>query len=520
MVLTRQQAQRQDSQVISEADQTTVLSPAEDQQINGERTNMGHNLREPQMYNTDQPRADMPRESFSWSMGDHQGHTSLFNTQSSSQEMSSAMKFMQDKVSSLEHSLQSVTAELRGVLQNFSTNAASQSSHIFNRRNGSEPGAHNETRNRLERRHRPRRENSSDSDDEGRTASSNSSLSFHREIKKSPKLPPFTGKETWKVWFNRFEEVANRQKWSSEEKLDELLPRLQGTAGEFVYEQLSHATRSDYKSLCIELNNRFRVVETSKAFWLQFSHRNQKYGESVEEYAADLKKLYDKAHVRRDRETRKEDLLRRFLDGLVDDKARFHVEFIKEPSDIDEAVYQVVCFQQTKQNNRCTDYTNSRSIKDNNNGSDSEGPSVARAAPGKNKNRKIQNIVKSGSTDENSHKNKETLDLEKLREIIRTELQSMAAKPVQPINQCSQKANQFHSNQNENQQAFYRQPNTGNCHHPLYNNRGKRGCYLCGDLSHYKANCPQNKYKTRDTQPKDGVSNGQDLNEKGLTSQA
>ena len=64
------------------------------------------------------------------------------------------------------------------------------------------------------------------------------------------------------------------------------------------------------------------------AFWVQFSHRDQKYGESVEDNAAELKKLYDKAHVRRENDTRRDDLLRRFLDGLIDDKARFHVEFI------------------------------------------------------------------------------------------------------------------------------------------------------------------------------------------------
>ena len=186
-------------------------------------------------------------------------------------------------------------------------------------------------------------------------------MRVNRGARRNPKLPPFTGKETWKVWFNRFEEVANRHRWSSDEKLDELLPRLQGVAGEFVYEQLSHETRSNYTSLCKELNNRFRVVETSKAIWDQFSHRDQKCGESVEDYAAELKKLYDKAHVRRDNDTRRDDLLRRFLDGLIDDKARFHVEFIKEPSDIDDAVYQVVCFQQTKQKRKSSDYKNAMS---------------------------------------------------------------------------------------------------------------------------------------------------------------
>ena len=162
------------------------------------------------------------------------------------------------------------------------------------------------------------------------------------------KLPAFTGKEPWKVWYNRFREVARLRTWNNDQKLAEILPRLQGTAGEFVYSQLSHRIRMDYRALTTELNNRFRVVETRKTFGAKFSNRSQKPGETVEEYAADLKMLYDKAHVNRDYETRTEDLLRRFLDGLNDERARFHVEYIKEPIDIDQAVYDVVNFQEIK----------------------------------------------------------------------------------------------------------------------------------------------------------------------------
>ena len=210
-----------------------------------------------------------------------------------------------------------------------------------------------------------------------------------------PKLPPFTGKETWKVWFNRFEEVASRQRWSDDERLDQMIPKLQGVAGEFVFSQLPRSVRSDYKGLCKELKNRFRVVETSKTFGVQFSHRNQKNGETVEEYAAELKKLYDKAHARRDKETRREDLLRRFLDGLIDEKARFHVEFVKEPNNIDEAVFQVVSFLETKQTASKV-YDTSRSVRNatniqkNDSDSDSDDMRIARSLPGKNKNRIIK----------------------------------------------------------------------------------------------------------------------------------
>ena len=78
------------------------------------------------------------------------------------------------------------------------------------------------------------------------------------------KLPPFSGKEEWKVWLNRFEAVAKGRNWDDEVKLDNLLPRLQGRAGDFVYNQLSEDTLSCYPELIKELNSRFRVVETDR----------------------------------------------------------------------------------------------------------------------------------------------------------------------------------------------------------------------------------------------------------------
>ena len=162
------------------------------------------------------------------------------------------------------------------------------------------------------------------------------------------KLPPFNGKEEWKVWVSRFEAIANRRQWSEETKLDNLLPKLQGKAGEFVFTQFPRHTLSHYEDLIKELNSRFRVVETKKTFAAKFSQRTQKPGETAEEFAAELKRLYTKAHTFRDAKTGPEDLVRRFLDGLRDSDARFEIEYNKEPEDIDEAVYHAVNFVQTK----------------------------------------------------------------------------------------------------------------------------------------------------------------------------
>ncbi len=179
-----------------------------------------------------------------------------------------------------------------------------------------------------------------------RDTSSDDSGSRHRPSR--ARLPPFTGKETWEVWMNRFEDVADRRGWSTHRRLDELLPLLQGAAGDFVYGQLDNRVRRDYDSLTLELWHRYRTIEQRKTMGAKFSHRVQGAQETTQEFAADLKRLYDKAHPHRDRQTRAEDLLRRFLDGLKDETASFHVEYVKEPLDIDEAVNEVINFAETR----------------------------------------------------------------------------------------------------------------------------------------------------------------------------
>lgn len=159
------------------------------------------------------------------------------------------------------------------------------------------------------------------------------------------KIPAFTGSEDWEVWLSRFEAIGKRYEWDEEDLLDNLLPRIEGEASSFVFSQLPPEALSDYELLVREMTRRYRVVETPQSFAAQFSRRNQKIGETIEAYAAELKRLYDKAHRRRDRKTRDEDLVRRFLDGVTDQEARLQVEFHKEPRDVEEAVYFLVNWQ-------------------------------------------------------------------------------------------------------------------------------------------------------------------------------
>ena len=166
--------------------------------------------------------------------------------------------------------------------------------------------------------------------------------------KANVKIPSFTGKEDWSVWLARFEAIARRHRWTEDDKLDNLFPLIEGKAAEFVYSQLPATVLNDYKELVRELNSRYRVIETPRLYAVQFGRREQKTSESAEEYAAELKTLYFKAYGHRDRRTREEDLVRRFMDGLRDEEMRFDVEYHKEPQTIDEAVYHVVNYMQTR----------------------------------------------------------------------------------------------------------------------------------------------------------------------------
>ncbi|VDI59336.1 Hypothetical predicted protein [Mytilus galloprovincialis] len=136
------------------------------------------------------------------------------------------------------------------------------------------------------------------------------------------KLPSFTGKEKWEVWINR----------------------LQGEAGDFVFDQLNSKTLKNYSKLATELKNRFWVFENKRAYKVQFNRRTQK---SNEDYAAELKRIYDKAYSNRHAKIIQEDLLQRFLMGLSDNEARIHLELNKDPKTIEEAVQEVITYKET-----------------------------------------------------------------------------------------------------------------------------------------------------------------------------
>ena len=168
-----------------------------------------------------------------------------------------------------------------------------------------------------------------------------------RQYDRDPHFPNFTGKESWHTWYTHFDDVANRKGWDSEKHLDMLLPKLQGTAGDFVFDELNPKECANYKTLIKCLKHRFCKVESTKTYVVMFWKRNQKASETEETYAVDLKCIYGKAYPQQDNSARKEDLLCRFLNGLLDQKAHKQIEFVKDPSNIDDALDEVVKYHES-----------------------------------------------------------------------------------------------------------------------------------------------------------------------------
>ena len=179
------------------------------------------------------------------------------------------------------------------------------------------------------------------------------------------KLPVFSGNsnESWKVWYSRFSTVANLKNWDDSTRLNELVQRLHGTAAEFVFDEIPSEIIGNFQSLVHELSLRFQTVETNRTFRAQFGKRTQRIGESVEDYCAELKRIYDKAYPGRNPEMRQQLLLQQFLNGLRNKQAKFAVEYFKEPCTIEDAVHHVVTYMEAQQGTMCNDRSTDRRSK-------------------------------------------------------------------------------------------------------------------------------------------------------------
>lgn len=71
--------------------------------------------------------------------------------------------------------------------------------------------------------------------------------------------------------------------WTSREKLQQLLPRIQGNAADFVFGQLKEETMASYETLVAETESIFANLENKRVYKTQFNNKRQGRNESLEE---------------------------------------------------------------------------------------------------------------------------------------------------------------------------------------------------------------------------------------------
>ena len=101
--------------------------------------------------------------------------------------------------------------------------------------------------------------------------------------------------EPFDEWLEQFELVASVCRWEGRAKLANLVTRLQGQAYSF-YRTCPVHQRTSYEALTAALTERFKPVRIKSVQSGLFHERKQKLKETVEEYAQDLNRLYQRAY--------------------------------------------------------------------------------------------------------------------------------------------------------------------------------------------------------------------------------
>ena len=101
--------------------------------------------------------------------------------------------------------------------------------------------------------------------------------------------------ESIEEWLERFDMLAEECRWTPRAKLLHLTSRLERQAYAF-YRSCTPQVKGSYKSLTDELRKRFTPVRIQGVDTSLFHDRKQKSGETVDQYAQELRRLHQKAY--------------------------------------------------------------------------------------------------------------------------------------------------------------------------------------------------------------------------------
>lgn len=207
-----------------------------------------------------------------------------------------------------------------------------------------------------------------------------------------------------------------------------------------------------------------------------------------------MKRLYNKAYPGRDQETRKEDLLQRFLDGLLDERTRFHIEFVKEPDSIDQAVFEVVNFTETRRRPREKDsgsrYRPTRAVRSYVTSDSEDEADMVQPQPDESDDSDTERIARLPSKGNRSRKITKPQDVPKnVSGTPRATETPHIERMVQLIEKLDQRLSDL---ENGRVKGHEKARNISVKSEKNTRSRTRQGqCFKCGEEGHWAKNCPQ-----------------------------
>ena len=147
---------------------------------------------------------------------------------------------------------------------------------------------------------------------------------------------PFSGETSWEDWKLHFEDVAEVNSWSADDKLKWLRVRLTGRA-QRAFHRLPTESKATYDAATIAMQQRFEPKSRTTRYQAEFEARRKKPAESWADLGDDLRSLVDKAYPDLQAEARECLALQRYLQQLEQPQVAFGVKQTR-PKTVDDAV--------------------------------------------------------------------------------------------------------------------------------------------------------------------------------------
>ena len=177
-----------------------------------------------------------------------------------------------------------------------------------------------------------------DSEKYGKVGSNNkrSPHNTYEKIPLPPKMATYDGKTNWRPYFLQFTHIANRYKWSPEQKLDKLIEWLRDKALKF-YSFKTKTVQENYDQLCKKINDRFGRKDMPHILRRQLQDIKQEQEESLEEFAERTQEMAIDGHPDTPEAFVEIVTIDAFLKGCTDKKAAL-AAMEKNPNTSDEAM--------------------------------------------------------------------------------------------------------------------------------------------------------------------------------------